>query len=126
MPAGPPVAWPRLRPDFVDAVEWVLQREPPHLAEACIETEVPEPGVGQAQRPQPRAATGERGGQAVEEADPVEERAERAGVLLQLIRAVDLDAEVAAVGLERLADRARHGRWVRRVVDHVEGGDEVV
>jgi hypothetical protein len=76
--------------------------------------------------PSPAPPLCERGRHAVEDACTVEEGAERTDVLLETVGAVDLKQEEGTAGGEGAADRAEQPERVRGVVDHVEGGDQVI
>src|SRR6266516_657058 len=70
--------------------------------------------------------TGQRGGHAVEDAATVEERANKPGILLQLIRSVELNTNIVSIGLQSFADCLQQPPWVDRVMHDIEGGDQIV
>src|SRR5262245_12048125 len=90
--------------DLVEIVERVLQRELSHAAEPYGEGELAQLGFGQPTGAQALSAIGQRGRHAVDHAESIEERSERPRVLLRLVRAVDVQAEVGPAGPQRLAD----------------------
>src|SRR5690348_17663887 len=69
---------------------------------------------------------GQRGCQAVEHTDTVEEGADKSGILLQLVRAVELHADVAPIRPQSFADRSQQPPWVDRIMHDIEGGDHIV
>src|SRR6266700_1453996 len=98
--------WNGERGNLIESTERILNRNPPHRAEPCFCGEFAQFGFRQAQRTQSFTMPGQRGGHAVEHTGPVEERADKPGILLQLVRAVELHADVAPIGPQRLSHRS--------------------
>src|SRR5205823_12201698 len=67
----------------------------------------------------------ERRRHAVQNADAVEDAAERSRVLFQPVGAVHVQTYVDAVGLQGVEDRSQHGDRFHRVVNDVERRDHV-
>ena len=66
------------------------------------------------------------GGHAVEHTDTVEERTDQTGILLQLFRTIELDANVAPIGPQSFADRTLQPSWVDSIMYDIEGRDHIV
>src|SRR5204862_2406211 len=110
---------------LVEAVERVVHLDVPDLREAGLGGQVAQRRLGQPEGAQAFAALGEGGGHAVQDRESVEQRGDGTHVGGGLVRAVDLQAEVAAAGPQRVPDRAEQAERVDRVVHDVEGGDHV-
>jgi hypothetical protein len=120
------VPLPELCFDLVEVVERIFERQLPHAAEPRPKGELPELGLGQPARTQPLAPVGQRSRHAVHHTESVEEGGERPGVLLWLVRAVDVQAKVGPARPQRLADCAQEAPRVDRVVNDIEGRDQIV
>src|SRR5262249_35107482 len=107
-----------LRYDLVQVVERVLQRYPLDARKAGVDCKPPQLGPGTSSGSESGTAVGKRRRHTVEDAEAVEQRPERAGVLLQPVGAVDVEAHVCPARLERPPDRAQQSDWIDGVVDH--------
>src|SRR5207237_4750923 len=122
-PSLPPANWPSSFPSTATLARSAADRKRIDMAFTTI------PGVTTrtiSNSPQPRTAVRQRRGQAVEQADAIEQGAEWPEVVLQFVRAVGLETDVDPVRDERLTDRPDKAARVDGVMHDVEGRDDVV
>src|SRR5712692_1808697 len=86
-----------LRLDLVEDIEGVLQWHPPHVAEACLQRELPQLSFWQPHGAKSLAMAGERGGHAIEHAAAIEQAPQRSCIALQVLCAVDVQAHISSI-----------------------------
>src|SRR5437870_4781279 len=112
--------------EFVESVERVVHRYAAHVGKTSLGRQLAQLGLVQAKRAESLAVAGQRQRQAQQHTAALEKRADRPLVLLRLVGAVDLEAKVGTVWLQRLVDRPQDAPRVDRIMDDVEGGHQVV
>src|SRR5579864_6984175 len=111
---------------LVQAVERVVHRNPPHAREPRFGSQFTQLRLVQSECAQALAVARQRQRETQEHAAALEQCANRALVLLRLVRAVDLQTEIRSVWLERVVNSAQHATRIDRIVDDVECGDHFV
>src|SRR5437870_1692352 len=116
----------RLRLEFVEVVERVLQWHASHAAEARRHRELLQLPFWQTHRAQPLAMAGERGGHAIEHTEAIEQAPQRPGIAFQVLGAIDVQAHIASIRAQRLANGPQQPTRVDGIVDDIKGGDHII
>ena len=77
------------------------------------------------ERAQSCAIVRKRRRHAVEHAYPVKHRAERIGVLLELVGTVDVETNVNAAGPKRSMNRLQQLKWIDCIMDNIKRCDDI-
>src|SRR6266516_7945269 len=115
-----------LRLEFVQVVERVLQWHASHAAEARLPRELLQLPFWQTHGAQSLAMPGERGGHAIEHTEAIEQAAQRPGIAFQVLGAIDVQAHIASIRAQRLANGPQQATWVDGIVDDIKGGDYII
>src|SRR5690349_650297 len=105
---------------LVERVEGVVHLDAANAREAGFAGKLTQLWLVQPERAEAFAVTGERQGQAEQDAAALQQRANRSIVLLWLVGAIDLQAEISAIRLKCVVDGAQHSARIHRIVHNVE------
>ena len=90
-----------LRFRFVQIVEGIMQRHPPHAAKPGLLAKLADLRFVKTERAESCAIVRQRRGHAVEHAYPVKHRPERIRVFLELVRTIDIETNINAARPKR-------------------------
>src|SRR5713226_5316014 len=115
-----------LRLEFVKVVERVIQWQASDAAEARLSRELTQLPFWQTHGAQPLAMAGERGGHAIEYTEAIEQAPQGPGIAFQVFGAIDVQAHIASIRAQRLANGPQQATRVDGIVDDIEGGNHII
>src|SRR5713226_301780 len=112
--------------DLIEIVERVLQGHASDAAEARLLRELLQLPFRQTHRAKPLPMAGERGGHAIEHTEAIEQAPQGPGIAFQALGAIDVQAHIASIRAQRLANGSQQATRVDGIVDDIEGGNHII